>query len=289
MSAESSLAWLYSGVLSIGLFSAVWKAGHSIISPNLVPNTYRHFKDKDRLDWNSRYGSTLHALLIVLYAANVLFLTSTFEDFSESKAVHGPIVLRVTNGSQKALGISLGYFVVDITIMTFHYPELGGWEMMLHHWAAFLSVIAAAVSHQAHQYTLLLLFTELTTPFINARWIFDKLGWRNSRAYFVNGIVLFISWTIGRELLFLWFFRLMWRHRSEMALCNFPIRILVLGVPPLLFALNTFWFSKICRGVFKLLNGQLKKDDDLGYRKSPSVPWGSQQNASMSESGENRG
>lgn len=47
--------------------------------------------------------------------------------------------------------------------------------MMLHHWAAFLSVIAAAVSHQAHQYTLLLLFTELTTPFINARWIFDKL------------------------------------------------------------------------------------------------------------------
>ena len=87
-------------------------------------------------------------------------------------------------------------------------------------------------------------------------------GWRNSRAYFVNGIVLFISWTIGRELLFLWFFRLMWRHRSEMALCNFPIRILVLGVPPLLFALNTFWFSKICRGVFKLLNGQLKKVSD---------------------------
>ncbi len=53
--------------------------------------------------------------------------------------------------------------------------QLGGWEMMLHHWAAFLSVIAAAISHQAHQYTLLLLFTELTTPFINARWVFDKL------------------------------------------------------------------------------------------------------------------
>ena len=27
--------------------------------------------------------------------------------------------------------------------------QLGGWEMMLHHWAAFLSVITAAISHQA--------------------------------------------------------------------------------------------------------------------------------------------
>ncbi|KAK9844819.1 hypothetical protein WJX74_007230 [Apatococcus lobatus] len=273
MEADSSYAWLWSGLISTGLFAAVWKAGHSFISPSLIPDHYRRFSEKDKLDWNSRYGSTLHALLIVMYAANVLFLTDAFEDSFMAKAMRGPIVLRVTNASQKALGISIGYFINDITIMTLNYPELGGWEMLLHHWAAFLSVAAAAISHQAHQYTLLLLFTELTTPFINARWVFDKLGWRNTQQYFVNGIALFVTWTLGREVLFLWFFTVLWQHRSEMALCNFPIRLLVLGVPPLLFALNTFWFTKICRGVFKLLRGQLKKDDDLGYRRPPTVPW----------------
>ncbi|KAK9834090.1 hypothetical protein WJX84_002135 [Apatococcus fuscideae] len=80
MEADSSYAWLWSGLISTGLFAAVWKAGHSFISPSLIPDHYRRFSEKDKLDWNSRYGSTLHALLIVMYAANVLFLTDAFED-----------------------------------------------------------------------------------------------------------------------------------------------------------------------------------------------------------------
>lgn len=46
---------------------------------------------------------------------------------------------------------------------------------MVHHAVATLSLVGALASQQAHGYTLLLLATELTTPFINARWQLDAL------------------------------------------------------------------------------------------------------------------
>ena len=52
---------------------------------------------------------------------------------------------------------------------------MGGPEMIVHHVAAFLSVGLASWTKQAHMYTLLLLSTEMTTPFINARWILDQM------------------------------------------------------------------------------------------------------------------
>ena len=52
---------------------------------------------------------------------------------------------------------------------------MGGPEMLIHHIAAFLSVALASATGQAHLYTLLLLSTELTTPFVNARWVFDHM------------------------------------------------------------------------------------------------------------------
>lgn len=53
--------------------------------------------------------------------------------------------------------------------------QMGGPEMLAHHIAAFLSVGLASLTNQAHMYTLLLLSTEMTTPFVNARWILDQM------------------------------------------------------------------------------------------------------------------
>ena len=52
---------------------------------------------------------------------------------------------------------------------------MGSAAIMAHHAVATLSLVGALVSRQAHGYTLLLLATELTTPFINARWQLDAL------------------------------------------------------------------------------------------------------------------
>jgi hypothetical protein len=47
---------------------------------------------------------------------------------------------------------------------------------------------------QAHAYTLALLATECTTPFVNLRYLLDKGGWRQHPAYTFNGVALLVRW-----------------------------------------------------------------------------------------------
>ncbi len=84
-------------------------------------------------------------------------------------------------------------------------------------------------------------------------------GWRSARIYKVNGICLFVSWLFARIILFVWFFKHMWDHRTDIADLRTDVQCLVLTVPPLLFILNVLWFGKIVKGLVKLLRGQLAK------------------------------
>ena len=77
--------------------------------------------------------------------------------------------------------------------------------------------------------------------------------------YTLNGVCLAVSWLLVRILLFLWFFVHAWNHRAETAQLRGPAILLITIVPALLFGLNVFWFTKILRGVVKLLSGQLRQ------------------------------
>ena len=90
-------------------------------------------------------------------------------------------------------------------------------------------------------------------------WQLCMQGWRSARIYTVNGVCLFASWLFARIILFMWFFKHMWQHRSDIADLRTEVMVLILTVPPLLFILNVFWFGKIVRGLVKLLKGQLAK------------------------------
>lgn len=252
-----SLSSLASGLLCYSAFR---------VSPHLSPQLtgrYHKLSPRDRIDWDSRFASTLHALAITSFAAYIFFATDTYDDDTKNPELAGqPILLRCTPVSQAALGVSLGYFVLDISLMVKHYPWMGGPEMLAHHIAAFASVYTSLSLGQAHIYTLIMLATEVTTPFVNARWILDKLQWRGTKTYTVNGVCLAVSWLLVRILLFLWFFIHAWNHRAETAELRGPAILLITIVPALLFGLNVFWFTKILRGVIKLISGQLQQDDD---------------------------
>lgn len=101
-----------------------------------------------------------------------------------------PFVLRTSPLSDASLGFSLGYFATDLLLLWAYFPAFGGPEMALHHVAALTSVAAAAFQGQAHAYTLALLATECTTPFVNLRFLLDKGGWRDHPLYALNGFLL---------------------------------------------------------------------------------------------------
>ena len=90
--------------------------------------------------------------------------------------------------------------------------------------------------------------------------------------YTVNGVCLAVSWLLIRILLFLWFFVHAWNHRAETAELRGPTILLITIVPALLFGLNVFWFTKILRGVIKLLSGQLRQVGCCSPSALPAMP-----------------
>ncbi|XP_012838053.1 PREDICTED: transmembrane protein 56 homolog B-like [Erythranthe guttata] len=111
----------------------------------------------------------------------------------------------------------------------------------------------ALLSGQAQFYILMVLFTEITTPFVNLRWRLDIAGMKNSRIYIYNGVALFFGWLVARIVLFMFFFYHMFIHFDQVKEI-FPLGFYsLISVPPVISVMNIFWFWKIARGMVKTL------------------------------------
>ena len=227
----------------------------------------RHHK----LDLDSRLGSNVHAVAsTVLAVVCVLSLwsvetsssllpssSSTSSASAAATATHPPLALRTSALSFAALGVSLGYFAADLALVLRHSPALGGPEVVGHHAAALASLLVAALTGHGHAHTLALLVSECTTPFVNARVYLERAGpaWKRSRTYAANGVAMLVVWAVGRVGLFAAFFAHLAAFPGAGAagvLAMAPAaRALIAVVPPLLAALNAYWFCLIARGAWR--------------------------------------
>ena len=191
-------------VYTMSLRLSRWASPRASMSYSKLPRA-------EQVAWDGRAPSTAHAVVIVAAAA---YLAVGTDVFAEQEQQATPFMLRTSQLSTASLGFSLGYFVTDLLHLAAHYPSFGGPDIAVHHAAALASVGAAALQGHAHGYTLALLFTvrggvclarltahappalvgaprpppplpppcaqELTTPFVNARWLLDKCGLRCS-------------------------------------------------------------------------------------------------------------
>ncbi|KAK1572507.1 hypothetical protein Q3G72_033772 [Acer saccharum] len=210
---------------------------------------YGNLSYAKKVEWNNRGFSTFHAIVVAFSSLYLLLLSDLFkEDYDEL------IINRTSAVSETILGISLGYFFTDLAMIIWQYPALGGLEYVLHHGLSMYSIILALISGQAQIYILMVLFSECTTPFVNLRWYLDVAGQKNSTLYVFNGIALFLGWLIARVILFIYLFIHMAIHFDQVKQV-FPLGFYcLLTVSPVLFAMNSFWFWKIAKGLIKTLS-----------------------------------
>jgi hypothetical protein len=100
---------------------------------------------------------------------------------------------------------------------------------------------------------MLILLSELTTPFVNLRWWLDKAQLKHLKLYTVNGLMLLLVWGVARVVLFVPFYLHVIQNWSTVKTIPLHALVLLIGVPMLLFGLNTLWFVKIVRGACKLV------------------------------------
>lgn len=181
-----------------------------------------------RTEWNNRGMSTTHAIFITVMSLYLVFFSDVFSD-----RLKEPITFRSSNISTFILGVSVGYFITDLTILIWLYPSMGGLEFVIHHSLSLCAVAYAMLTGEGQLYTYMVLISESTTPEINMRWFLDTAGMKRSAAYLFNGILLFFAWLV-------------------LVMHVFGCT-LVFAVPAALFIMNMMWFLKILKGLKKTL------------------------------------
>ncbi|XP_020537746.1 TLC domain-containing protein 4 isoform X2 [Jatropha curcas] len=210
--------------------------------------SYSNLTKMQRIEWNNRAISTLHAIFITVISLYLVFCSKLFSD---SHA--GLITFQSSSLSTFALGVSVGYFIADLGMIIWFYPSLGGMEYVIHHLLSMIAVAYAMLTSEGQLYTYMVLISETTTPGINLRWYLDIAGLKRSRAYLINGVVIFLAWLVARILLFIYLFYHVYLHYDQVKQMHKFGILLALIVPVVLSAMNLIWFWKIIKGLKKTL------------------------------------
>ncbi|XP_056166910.1 uncharacterized protein LOC115667611 isoform X3 [Syzygium oleosum] len=81
----------------------------------------------------------------------------------------------------------------------------------------------------------------------------DTVGMKKSKAYLINGVVIFLSWLVARILLFVYMFYHVYLHLHQVNEMRVSGKFLVFGAPLALTVMNLLWFEKIIKGLKKTI------------------------------------
>ncbi|KAJ1285948.1 hypothetical protein BS78_03G316200 [Paspalum vaginatum] len=245
---QERILWPASVLAGIVMCGAVYEITRKVSSRCF--KCYNMLSNKQKVEWNNRSFSTFHAL----FAAAVSFYLVMISDLFNEDVHNGIIIDRKSWLSDSMFGVSIGYFLIDLAMILWHFPYLGGKEYLLHHGLSMYAIGLALLSGKAHMYILMVLFTEVTTPFVNLRWYLDVAGQKTSNLYLYNGVALFVGWLAARIILFIYLFTHMY-FRFDQAKSIFTLGFYsLLAVPSTVAVMNVFWFWKILKGMVKTLS-----------------------------------
>ncbi|KAE7995986.1 hypothetical protein FH972_000737 [Carpinus fangiana] len=211
--------------------------------------SYNGLTKIQRIEWNNRCISTLHAIFITVMSLYFVFWSDLFSDQQH----YGIVTFRSSPLSVFALGVSVGYFLADLGMIFWLYPSLGGMEYVIHHSLSGVAVAYSMFSGEGQLYTFMILISEVTTPEINMRWFLDTAGMKRSFAYLINGVLIFFAWLAARILLFVYMFYHVYLHYDQVIQMQTFGYFLVFVVPSALAIMNLMWFGKIVKGLKKTI------------------------------------
>ncbi|KAL6992011.1 hypothetical protein U1Q18_010124 [Sarracenia purpurea var. burkii] len=238
----------YTSVLG-GIFACKMLYDISQVVSAFYFRSYATLTKLQRIEWNNRAISTVHAIFIGTLSLYFVFWSDLFSDHRHT----GLVTFRSSQLSTFSLGVSVGYFVADLGMIFWWYPSMGGIEYIVHHSLSTIAVAYAMFTGEGHLYTFMVLISEVTTPEINMRWYLDTCGLKRSNAYLINGVVIFFAWLVARILLFVYMSYHVYLHYDQVIQMHMFGFLLVFVVPSALGTMNLIWFGKILKGLKKTL------------------------------------
>lgn len=238
---------LYVGIVMISFSVCLFL--FYFVSPkfsSLVSSRYHQLPEAKRIDWDTRIGSNLHAVIVSVIS---LYCFMFDAETTSNPVVNDAVFARV------GVSITMGYISADFLIILLSYKHIGDLFTMTHHlmaiWAYYFVVVYGFLPYFANVRQL----AEISTPFVNQRWFFDAIGYpRMSRSFVVNGYVMGASFFLCRiAIMPTYYYKCysVWGSQEQRNL-GALISFYWISTCTVLDAINLFWFTKIVRGAMKL-------------------------------------
>ncbi|EKD16717.1 uncharacterized protein L3040_001456 [Drepanopeziza brunnea f. sp. 'multigermtubi'] len=230
----------------------------------LIPYRYNHLSYESKLRWNMHYDERRNM------------------DLEER-------MWGYTGAAALVQALAVGYFLFDLVVMV-RYLDVFGLGMLAH---AFSCLVTYTLGFRPifNYYGCVFMLYELSTPFLNMHWFFDKMGMTGTKAQLYNGLALL---TVFFSCRLVWgayssfnVYRDVWNalhlHRSAKTWGNegvmqfagdrsLPAWLVVLYMSGhvTLQTLNVWWFGKMIAAVKKRFAKSPKENDsrESGKKKA---------------------
>lgn len=229
-----------------------WAAGfHGLFwvsraASSATSQTYRDLKEPEKGYWVASVVSNLHAVVVCWLSARALVETPSFlttSDFGLS-----------TQASLLCSECFLGYIVSDLVLGLWYNTKWPGMTANLLHHVFILFCWGQMITLETGQlFALVGALCEASTPFVNFRWMLDKMGMKQSPLYFYNGLAMTFSFFVLRVVGFVWMGTRLFAQREglfALPVQNYGVFLLSYGIG---FSLQLFWFTKMAKGAMKVL------------------------------------
>lgn len=160
-------------------------------STRFFPTIYANFNARTRINWDVHVVSMVQSCLINALALWVMFTDDERGAMSASGRVFG-----YTGACGLIQAFATGYFLWDFVLCATHLDVFG--VGLLAHAISALAVFSLGFRPVFNYYGPVFILYELSTPFLNFHWFFDKLDMTGSRPQLYNGMALIASFFMAR-------------------------------------------------------------------------------------------
>ncbi|KAI0443278.1 TLC domain-containing protein [Xylaria telfairii] len=169
------------------IIASFYEFVRSVVSPALssrvFPRQYAALSKTKKLNWDVHVVSFVQSTTINILALWVMYVDEERHQMDWQERLWG-----YSGGSAMIQALAAGYFLWDLCVTAANVNVFG--LGMLAHAISALLVYSFGFRPFVNYYSPVFILWELSSPFLNIHWFFDKLGMTGSRAQLYNGLVL---------------------------------------------------------------------------------------------------
>lgn len=135
MAEPYTLFYFFISAVSFSMFLAIF-----LLSPwisNSVFSTYKHLSIKNQVDWNTRIGSNIHAVIVTTMSVYAFLYDQDLAN--DNFCTDAPFV-------RSGISITFGYILADLVVILWYYEYFRDLFTVVHHlmalWAYFYVMVS---------------------------------------------------------------------------------------------------------------------------------------------------